>query len=105
MARHEMFRNVRMPIGMVPIGLCFGSCFTVPVWHAFSQTNFKGRVFMTHPTKAVYKWMLADFVKVRCVQRMHDGRNLHAWKYVLIAVVCAVQHDIDRGHAVRREGP
>ena len=28
------------------------------------KTNFKGRVFMTHPTKAIYKWLLSDFVKV-----------------------------------------
>ena len=30
----------------------------------YAQTNFAGRVFMTHPTKAIYKMMLADFVKV-----------------------------------------
>eukprot|EP00126_Sphaerothecum_destruens_P012540 Sdes_comp21491_c0_seq1m20114 len=28
------------------------------------KTNFKGRVFMTHPSKAIYKWMLSDYVKV-----------------------------------------
>ncbi|ORY00826.1 Metallo-hydrolase/oxidoreductase [Basidiobolus meristosporus CBS 931.73] len=28
------------------------------------KTNFKGRVFMTHPTKAIYKWLLSDYVKV-----------------------------------------
>jgi cleavage and polyadenylation specificity factor subunit 3 len=43
-----------------------------------TQTNFKGRVFMTHPTKAVYKWMLADFVKVRCAsETMRRGNALH----------------------------
>lgn len=28
------------------------------------QTTFKGRVFMTHATKAIYKLLLSDFVKV-----------------------------------------
>ncbi|KAL1914443.1 uncharacterized protein VTP21DRAFT_8895 [Calcarisporiella thermophila] len=28
------------------------------------KTMFKGRVFMTHPTKAIYKWMLSDYVRV-----------------------------------------
>ena len=29
-----------------------------------SKTNFKGRVFMTHPTKAIYKWLIQDSVRV-----------------------------------------
>ncbi|CAN6673696.1 endoribonuclease Ysh1p [Trichomonascus vanleenenianus] len=32
--------------------------------YVMQHTNFKGRVFMTHPTKAIYRWLLADFVKV-----------------------------------------
>jgi cleavage and polyadenylation specificity factor subunit 3 len=28
------------------------------------RTTFKGRIFMTHPTKAIFKWLLADYVKV-----------------------------------------
>lgn len=28
------------------------------------KTGFKGKVFMTHPTKAIYKWLLADYVRV-----------------------------------------
>ncbi|XP_064384544.1 cleavage and polyadenylation specificity factor subunit 3-like [Halichondria panicea] len=28
------------------------------------KTTFKGRVFMTHATKAVYRWLLSDYVKV-----------------------------------------
>lgn len=28
------------------------------------KTAFKGKVYMTHPTKAIYKWLLADYVKV-----------------------------------------
>jgi len=26
--------------------------------------NFKGRVFMTHATKAIYRWLLSDYIKV-----------------------------------------
>lgn len=34
------------------------------------QTNFrdgKGKVYMTHPTKALHKFMMQDFVRMRCV--------------------------------------
>ncbi|CAG8444126.1 14348_t:CDS:10 [Ambispora leptoticha] len=27
------------------------------------KTGFRGRVFMTHPTKAIYKWLLTDFIR------------------------------------------
>ncbi|KAH0559492.1 endoribonuclease ysh1 [Trichoglossum hirsutum] len=29
-----------------------------------AKTNFQGRVFMTHPTKAIYKWLIQDSVRV-----------------------------------------
>ena len=32
------------------------------------QTTFHGRVFMTHATKAIYRWMLSDYIKVRFVR-------------------------------------
>lgn len=32
--------------------------------YVMCHTNFKGRVFMTHPTKAIYRWLLSDFVRV-----------------------------------------
>ena len=32
--------------------------------HVMQKTNFQGRVFMTHPTKAIYKWLMSDFVRV-----------------------------------------
>ncbi|KAF2364148.1 Zn-dependent metallo-hydrolase RNA specificity domain [Trinorchestia longiramus] len=28
------------------------------------RTKFRGRCYMTHPTKAIYKWLLADYIKV-----------------------------------------
>uniref|UniRef100_A0A673FRY0 Metallo-beta-lactamase domain-containing protein n=1 Tax=Sinocyclocheilus rhinocerous TaxID=307959 RepID=A0A673FRY0_9TELE len=30
-----------------------------------SFSLFKGRTFMTHATKAIYRWLLSDYVKVR----------------------------------------
>lgn len=35
--------------------------------YVMQHTNFKGRVFMTHPTKAIYRWLLSDFVKVTTI--------------------------------------
>lgn len=37
------------------------------------HTNFKGRVFMTHPTKAIYRWLLSDFVKVSAAPDSTQG--------------------------------
>ena len=34
-------------------------------WPRFLQkTTFKGKCFMTHATKAIYRWLLSDFIKV-----------------------------------------
>lgn len=35
--------------------------------YVMQRTNFNGRVFMTHPTKAIYRWLLNDFVKVTSI--------------------------------------
>ncbi|KAI8366660.1 beta-lactamase-like protein [Radiomyces spectabilis] len=32
--------------------------------YLMERTSFKGRVFMTHPTKAIYKWLLSDYLRV-----------------------------------------
>lgn len=32
--------------------------------YVMQHTGFKGRVFMTHPTKAIYRWLLSDFVRM-----------------------------------------
>ncbi|PSR83234.1 beta-lactamase-like protein [Coniella lustricola] len=32
--------------------------------YVLAKTNFKGRVFMTHPTKAIYRWLIQDGVRV-----------------------------------------
>lgn len=28
------------------------------------KTSFRGRIYMTHPTKAIYKWLLSDYIRV-----------------------------------------
>lgn len=38
------------------------------------RTAFKGKVYMTHPTKAIYKWLLSDFIKVTNVASA-DGND------------------------------
>ncbi|KAG4305104.1 hypothetical protein PORY_001274 [Pneumocystis oryctolagi] len=48
---------------------CFKAKFNNYSFHvdhvaSLPYTNFKGRVFMTHPTKAIYKWLLTDFLRV-----------------------------------------
>lgn len=45
----------------------------VVLWMTSLQTNFKdgkGKVYMTHPTKAVHKFMMQDFVRMRFVVRL-----------------------------------
>ncbi|KNE58010.1 hypothetical protein AMAG_04837 [Allomyces macrogynus ATCC 38327] len=37
-------------------------CASLP--YLMEKTMFKGRVFMTHPTKAIFKWMMSDYVRV-----------------------------------------
>ncbi|KAK9322528.1 beta-lactamase-like protein [Lipomyces orientalis] len=35
--------------------------------YVMTHTDFKGRVFMTHPTKAIYRWLLSDYVRVSAI--------------------------------------
>lgn len=35
--------------------------------YVMQQTSFRGRVFMTHATKAIYRWLLSDFVRVTSI--------------------------------------
>lgn len=52
--------------------------------YVMQQTNFKGRVFMTHATKAIYRWLLSDFVRVTAIAgggdeaRQMDGSQQNA---------------------------
>lgn len=41
--------------------------------YVMTKTNFRGRVFMTHPTKAIYKWLIQDSVRVGSVHGTPDA--------------------------------
>ncbi|OJJ74527.1 hypothetical protein ASPBRDRAFT_39675 [Aspergillus brasiliensis CBS 101740] len=43
--------------------------------YVLSKTNFKGRVFMTHATKAIYKWLIQDNVRVSSTASSSDQRT------------------------------
>lgn len=42
--------------------------------YVMRHTNFNGRVFMTHPTKAIYRWLLSDFIKITTINSSGDMR-------------------------------
>jgi cleavage and polyadenylation specificity factor subunit 3 len=53
------------------------------------KTTFKGRVFMTHPTRAIYKWLLSDYVKISSLSpedQLYDETDLQK-SYERIEVV------------------
>ncbi|KAI4118045.1 MAG: hypothetical protein LQ338_007468 [Usnochroma carphineum] len=43
--------------------------------YVLAKTNFRGRVFMTHPTKAIYKWLIQDNVRVQNTSSSSDART------------------------------
>ncbi|KAI4178436.1 MAG: hypothetical protein LQ348_005605 [Seirophora lacunosa] len=43
--------------------------------YVLAKTNFRGRVFMTHPTKAIYKWLIQDNVRVQNTNSSSDART------------------------------
>ena len=43
--------------------------------YVLSKTNFKGRIFMTHATKAIYKWLIQDNVRVSNTASSSDQRT------------------------------
>jgi len=43
-------------------------CVYVSFYDYHLLDNIQGRVFMTHVTKAIYRWVLSDFIKVRSVE-------------------------------------
>ena len=52
-------------------------CASLP--YLTEKTHFKGKIFMTHPTKAVLKMLLADFLKVSSVaaeDQLYDEQDL-----------------------------
>ncbi|RCK54416.1 Endoribonuclease YSH1 [Candida viswanathii] len=53
--------------------------------YIMQQSNFRGKVFMTHATKAIYRWLMQDFVRVTSIgssraeggSRNDEGSNLY----------------------------
>jgi cleavage and polyadenylation specificity factor subunit 3 len=46
-----------------------------------NKTTFKGRVFMTHATKAIYRWLLSDYIKVSNIaadQMLYSEKDLES---------------------------
>lgn len=43
--------------------------------YVLAKTNFAGRVYMTHPTKAIYKWLMQDSVRVQNTHAASSGAN------------------------------
>ncbi|KAI4160046.1 MAG: hypothetical protein LQ342_006082 [Letrouitia transgressa] len=43
--------------------------------YVLAKTNFRGRVFMTHPTKAIYKWLIQDNVRVQNASSSSDVKT------------------------------
>ncbi|CAK9438319.1 uncharacterized protein LODBEIA_P25430 [Lodderomyces beijingensis] len=42
--------------------------------YVMQQSNFRGKVFMTHATKAIYRWLMQDFVRVTSIgNAKNDG--------------------------------
>ncbi|GME83811.1 unnamed protein product [Ambrosiozyma monospora] len=49
--------------------------------YVMQHTSFKGRVFMTYPTKAIYKWLLNDFVRVTSITDNSADGNTNSILY------------------------
>ncbi|OLY83560.1 Cleavage and polyadenylation specificity factor subunit 3 [Smittium mucronatum] len=49
------------------------------------KTDFNGRTFMTYPTKAIFRWLLSDYVKVSNTGRMSDDDILYNEKDMMRA--------------------
>ncbi|KAI5966405.1 YSH1 [Candida pseudojiufengensis] len=50
--------------------------------YVMQQSNFRGKVFMTHATKAIYRWLMQDFVRVTSIgnsrnEGAEQGGNLY----------------------------
>lgn len=43
--------------------------------YVMQHTRFKGKVFMTHATKAIYRWLVKDFVLVTLIGGDRQGAN------------------------------
>ena len=46
-------------------------CGALPYFLA--KTTFKGKIYMTHATKAIYRWILSDYIKVSNVSSNEES--------------------------------
>jgi len=56
-------RSLSLCLTLTPTPTRFVSLLSPP-HDAPAQTTFKGKVYMTHPTKAIFRWTLDDYIRV-----------------------------------------
>ena len=61
----------KMPLKLTDSSYSFHLDHASALPYVLAKTNFRGRVFMTHPTKAIYKWLIQDSVRVQWVLFWH----------------------------------
>ncbi|VAH96596.1 unnamed protein product [Triticum turgidum subsp. durum] len=59
------------------------------------KTTFKGRVFMTHATKAIYRLLLSDYVKVIDFHQTLEVNGIRFWCYTAGHVLGAAMFMVD----------
>ena len=67
------------------------------------RTQFRGKVYMTHPTKAIYKWLLLDLIRLAAspAELLFDERDLQASHERIIAVDYHQEIDVNGDGAIR----
>ncbi|CAL5867054.1 uncharacterized protein PFLUO_LOCUS1266 [Penicillium psychrofluorescens] len=69
--------------------------------YVLSKTNFKGRIFMTHATKAIYKWLIQDNVRVSNTSSSSDQRtNLYTERDHLSTLPLIETIDFNTTHTI-----
>ena len=48
------------------------------------KTTFKGKCFMTHATKAIYRWLLSDFIKVSNIATEQVSKIVVPYKLTIL---------------------
>ncbi|KAG0644874.1 beta-lactamase-like protein [Tuber brumale] len=67
--------------------------------YVMTKTNFRGRVFMTHPTKAIYKWLIQDSVRVGNVHNSPDNLYTEADHLLSYSRIEAIDYHTTLTHA------
>lgn len=85
---------------MVFLFCTFSTYLLVHMGSFYLQTTFKGRVFMTHATKAIYKLLLSDYVKVSKVSVEDMLFDEHDILHSMEKIEVCFQHPMLDLHAV-----